>query len=382
MDPGVPTALLGGMTPSAFMRRHWHKRPLLVRQALPGVQPPVTLARLRELAARDGVESRLVSHDGTRWHLRRGPLAPRAWPPRSRPGWTVLVQGLDLHDDAAHALLSRFRFLPQARLDDLMLSYATDGGGVGPHLDSYDVFLLQVHGRRRWRIGRPVDEAFVEGLPLKILKRFEPEQEWVLEPGDMLYLPPQWAHDGQAVGDCMTASIGFRAPTEGELAAEMLARLADGEPAAGARPRRYRDPTQGATAQPGEVPLPLARFAARAVVRALSTPGALATALGETLTEPKPTVWFDEGAVWRGGGVRLDRRSRMMYDDRHVFLNGESFRAAGRDARAMRRLADEGRLGAAQVRGVSPAAREVLAQWVADGWLREIQDDDDGTPGT
>jgi 50S ribosomal protein L16 3-hydroxylase len=375
MDPQAPLALLGGLTPQAFMRRHWHKRPLLVRQALPDVQPPVTLARLRELTARDDVESRLVVQTEGQWRLRRGPLPARAWPPRSRPGWTVLVQGLDLHDEAAHELLSRFRFLPQARLDDLMLSYATQGGGVGPHLDSYDVFLLQVHGRRRWRIGQPVDETFIEGLPLKVLKRFEPEQEWVLEPGDLLYLPPHWAHDGQAVGECMTVSIGFRAPTDHELASELLARLADQAP--GTSARRYRDPAQGATAQPGEIPHQLTRFAAQAVVQAMSAPRALAVALGETLTEPKPSVWFDEGAVWRGGGVRLDRRSRMMYDDRHVFLNGESFRAAGRDAQSMRRLADEGRLGADQVKRLSREARELMTQWVADGWLREIEDERD-----
>ena len=159
-------------------------------------------------------------------------------PPLAQPGWTLLVQGLDLHLQAAHELLSRFRFVPDARLDDLMLSYASDGGGVGPHLDSYDVFLIQVHGRRRWRIGRAKDRSLVDGLPLKILRHFEPEHEWLLEPGDMLYLPPLWAHDGVAVGECMTASVGFRAPATGRTGARAARAAGAGvEPAA--RERLY-----------------------------------------------------------------------------------------------------------------------------------------------
>ena len=186
MDVNAPTVLLGGLSPAAFMRRYWQKRPLLVRQACPGARPPLTRAELLALAARDEVESRLVARRGTGWTLRHGPMPRSALPPLRQPGWTLLVQGLDLHVSAARALLERFRFVPDARLDDLMLSYATDQGGVGPHLDTYDVFLLQVHGRRRWRIARPGDDSLVEGLPLKILRHFEPEFEWVLEPGDLL----------------------------------------------------------------------------------------------------------------------------------------------------------------------------------------------------
>ncbi len=216
------------------------------------------------LAARDDVESRLIQrHADDRWQLRHGPLPRRALPPLAQPGWTLLVQGLDLHVDAAHDLLSRFRFVPAARLDDLMLSYASDGGGVGPHIDSYDVFLLQVQGRRRWRIGRAPSGALSlrDDVPLKMLARFEPAQEWLLEPGDMLYLPPGWAHDGVAVGgDCMTASIGFRAPRADELAQALLARLADA-PAEARRAPRYRDPAQPATTTPAAVPEALQRFA-------------------------------------------------------------------------------------------------------------------------
>ena len=223
MDVATALPLLGGLTPASFMRRHWQKKPLLVRQAWPGVQPPLGRAALFGLAGRDDVESRLVQRKGARWHVRPGPLPRRALPAASMPGWTLLVQGLDLHLATAREMLSQFRFAPDARLDDLMMSWASDGGGVGPHLDSYDVFLLQVHGRRRWRVGRVADAAWQEGQPLKILQNFEPEHDWVLEPGDMLYLPPRWGHDGVAVGgDCMTCSVGFRAPAAVPLAAELL----------------------------------------------------------------------------------------------------------------------------------------------------------------
>ena len=192
--------LLGGLSPQQFMSRHWQKKPLLVRGAVPDFQPLLSRSELFALSGREEVESRLVAQTRGGWSFRRGPFQRRALPPLSRPGWTLLVQGVDLHDDRAHELLSRFRFVPQARLDDLMISYASDGGGVGPHFDSYDVFLLQAQGRRRWRIGRQYDLTLRDDLPLKVLANFEPEEECVLEPGDMLYLPPLYAHDGVASG--------------------------------------------------------------------------------------------------------------------------------------------------------------------------------------
>jgi 50S ribosomal protein L16 3-hydroxylase len=283
------------------------------------------------------------------------------------------VQGADLHDERAHALLQRFAFVPQARLDDLMISWASDGGGVGPHFDSYDVFLLQVQGKRRWRIGRQKELVLRDDVPLKILANFEPEEDHVLEPGDMLYLPPRWAHDGVAVGECQTYSIGFRAPSRGELARELLQRLAD-EEGEGAD-ALYRDPAQPATSAPGEIPLAMRQFAADAVSRALGDPQAFARAFGEFLTEPKANVWFDEGAAPSlAGGVALDRRTRMMYDTHHVFVNGESLRASGRDATLMRAFADRRRLTPSELRGASAAAREAIAQWMDAGWVHAAKE--------
>lgn len=370
VDPLKKTPLLGGLSPEQFMRRHWQKKPVLIRQAVPGVQPPLTRSDLLALAGRDDVESRLVEQAAGQWRLRQGPFTRRQIPPLARPGWTLLVQGLDLHVPAAHELLSRFRFVPEARLDDLMISYASDGGGVGPHTDSYDVFLLQVAGRRRWRAGPVKDGALVPGMPVKLLANFEPTEEWVLEPGDMLYLPPRWGHDGVAVGDdCMTCSIGFRTPTPTDLARDVLQRMIDALEAP-AQESHYRDPAGSATATPGLIPAALQNFAAQAVVSALNDANSLACALGESLTEPKPLVWFEGGEpVPPGQGVRLDARSRMMYDARHVFINGESFRAAGRDARLMQTLADQRGLSAREVKALGAEARELLDDWACHGWV-------------
>ncbi|MEJ6004544.1 cupin domain-containing protein [Paucibacter sp. AS339] len=363
--------LLGGLSPEQFMRRHWQKKPLLVRQALPGIKPPVSRSELAALAASEDVESRLISAFKDRWALYPGPVAKL--PPYSKAAWTLLVQGLEQHVPAAADLLNQFRFVPEARLDDLMISYATDGGGVGPHFDSYDVFLIQVQGQRRWRIGRQgvaTSGALREGVPVKLLADFEPEDEFVLDAGDMLYLPPGWAHDGIAVGECMTCSVGFRTPWRAELAKDLLSRLMDDEDQGYAN-RMYADPKQAATVTPGLVPEQLLEFARDAVERALREPLALERALGEALTEPKPRVWFEAGAeLAEGLGVTLDRRSRMMYDKAHIFINGESFRAGGRDAKLMRLFADSKTLSVKQVAQLSEGARDLLSQWVEDGWVQ------------
>lgn len=376
MDINQALPLLGGLSPETFMRRYWHKKPLLVRQAIPGFQALLSRIELVNLAAREDVESRLVTlqRQGRRehWRLQSGPFARRALPSFKTPEWTLLVQGVDLHDNAVHELMNRFRFIPDARLDDLMISYATEGGGVGPHYDDYDVFLLQADGRRRWRIGRQDDLSLKPGLPVKILANFQPEQEFVLEPGDMLYLPPHYAHDGVAQGgECMTYSIGFRSPKAGELAQDLLQRLAeDAVDAAGED--FYRDPRRAAVTGPAALPAELQRFARRAVQQVLRDPLALTRALGEALSEPKPQVWFELGRRLRPRhGVILDRRTRMLYDAEHIYINGESYRAAGRDAVLMRRLADARSLSDADLAAASAEARALLGDWCEDGWAHE-----------
>ena len=370
MTIDIPTPLLGGLTPQAFMRRHWQKKPLLIRGAVTESDQVLDRAALFALAATEGVESRLIEQRGGQWRLRHGPFTRRQLPPLARPDWTLLVQGVDLHVPAAHRLLSRFRFASDVRLDDVMVSYASHGGGVGPHIDSYDVFLLQLSGCRRWRVGRIKEPELVPNVPLKILANFEPEQEWLLAPGDMLYLPPRWAHDGVAEGECLTASIGFRAPTRQELGAQVLQRVLDGsdDDDDGVR---YRDAAQAATDQPARIPQPLADFTADAVRRLVNDPRSLGCALGEWLSEPKPQTWFESADALPGRcAVALDRRTRMLYDDHHVFINGESFIASGRDATLVRRLADQRTLAAGSVAMLGAQAWELLQSWGVQGWLQ------------
>lgn len=378
MDINQPLPLLGGLSAARFMQRHWQKKPLLVRQAVPKPSPPLDRSALFALAAREDVESRLVLQKATGWTLRHGPFARRALPSLQQPGWTLLVQGVDLHHDGARALLDAFRFLPDARIDDLMVSYASDAGGVGAHFDSYDVFLLQACGSRRWSIGRQRDLSLQPDVPLKILQRFEPEQSFVLEAGDMLYLPPRYAHDGVAVGgDCMTYSIGLRSPAANDLAADLLVRLADAgaDEAIDAPGARYRDAGHSATDHPAAMPAALQLFARDAVRAALRHGDAIDRALGESLTEPKAQVWFepdDTAALVRGPltAVTLDRRTRMLYDARHIYINGESFRASGRDATLMHRLADQRALGPIDLARASADAQRLLADWCETGWLK------------
>lgn len=380
----APLALLGGLSPARFMRKHWQRKPLLVRQAIPGFVPPVSAKALLALAAREDVQSRLVEQTGAGWQLRQGPFAPKQLPPRTQKGWTVLVQGVDLHDEGAHALLQQFAFIPQARLDDLMISYASEEGGVGPHFDSYDVFLLQAQGQRRWRIGRQKDLTLQQGVPLRILEHFEPEEEWVLEPGDMLYLPPGYAHDGIAhSGDCMTYSIGFRSPQQAELATILLERLAEPEEpdedeacADASNPHPgvlYRDPRQEATAQSGSIPPALQDFARQAAMQRLQQPHALEQILGEYLSEPAPGVDFDAADApaqpAAGQALALNRKTRMLYDQRYLYINGESYRMGGKDARLLRLLADQRHLDAKQAARLSEQAQEVLQDWAEQAWL-------------
>jgi 50S ribosomal protein L16 3-hydroxylase len=360
------------------MKRHWHKKPLLIRQAIPGMQPLLERGELLDLAARDDVQSRLVIQQGAAakrpWTLRHGPFARRSLPPFKKPGWTLLVQSVDLFDARVQALREQFRFVPDARLDDVMISYASDGGGVGPHFDSYDVFLLQAQGQRRWRIGRQKDLSLQEGMPLKILADFQPEQEFLLEAGDMLYLPPRYAHDGVAQGECMTYSIGFRAPDQVELAQSLLQGMAE-QLADVMASKRYRDPGQAAAAHPAQIPAELQAFAQEALHQALRDPHLLARTLGEQLSEPPAAVWFapQESAVGLHNGVCLDRGTRMLYDVQHVFINGESFSASGRDAQLVRQLADQHFLDARQCSRLSPGAAELLGQWLDSGWLQALK---------
>ncbi len=249
----------GDLLPQGFLERYWQKQPLLVRGAVPDITAPLSTEALFALACESSVLSRLITapRDDASFGLRRGPFSPRDFEALPADGWTLLIQEADRHVEACAALLERFRFVPNWRVDDLMVSYATDGGGVGPHIDRYDVFLIQAQGRRRWRIAsEPLeDESLVPGVELPVLAEFEHDREWVLDAGDLLYLPPGVAHEGLAVGESVTCSAGFRVPDPREFCAGFLRQLA---------PRvfdeiRYSDPDPSLPEHLGEIPATVRR---------------------------------------------------------------------------------------------------------------------------
>jgi 50S ribosomal protein L16 3-hydroxylase len=397
---------MGDLSLRQFLRRHWQRQPLLVRQASSslgaGAELALTSRELFALAKSPDVESRLVFSPGSsssatgNWRLRPGPF--NRLPPRRQPGWSLLVQGVDLHLPAARALMDCFRFIPDARLDDLMISFASDGGGVGPHVDSYDVFLLQVEGKRRWRVRPPAPVSLLPHAPLKILADFEPQQTWLLEPGDMLYLPPGWGHEGTAVGECMTCSIGFRSPSMAELRQAFFTFLADSPPQARApgaqSQRRYRDKTLAPATHPAEIPEDMARTLGRWLREYQPTPQLIERFIGHFLTEPKPSVWFDapstpaaisdlvpSGSARRSSAAAahvtlvLDRRTRMLYRADDFYINGEVVdlpRGAKRARALLRMLADQRRLDAVQTADALRIRllRTIFEDWLASGWLK------------
>jgi len=373
--PAARLPLLGHRTPTAFMRGYWHKRPLAIRGAIPGLQPLFSRRDLEALARRDDVESRLVVREGRRWSFAHGPFRRRDFASLPPTNWTLLVQGVNLHDARADALLRRFDFVPYARLDDLMVSYAVPGGGVGPHFDSYDVFLLQASGRRRWRYGEQRDLSLVPGLPLRILANFEPVADHVFEPGDLLYLPPKAAHDGVAVDTCTTYSIGFRAAAFQEIATAFLDYLRDTVGIDG----RYADPDLGPTATPGRIDARMQRRVRDVLRRIRWTDRDVARFLGLWLSEPKPGVTFDpparvpRPAAFRHRsakrGVALDRRTQLLYDDRSLYVNGEAAAWPAEGCGALAELADRRRLPGAACATLPDDALALMLEWHRHGYL-------------
>jgi 50S ribosomal protein L16 3-hydroxylase len=365
--------LLGGLSARAFLARHWQREPLLVRGAIPGFADPVDLAGLRALAQRDDVESRLVVRSRGRWRLEHGPLARAAFAALPARDWTLLVQGLDHVVPAAARLLARFAFVPWARLDDVMVSYAAPGGGVGPHEDSYDVFLLQGTGRRRWRISRQRGLAVDARAPLKVVRGFVPEAEWVLERGDLLYLPPGIVHEGVALDPCTTYSIGFRAPAAGELAREFLRWLEDRIVPGGA----YRDPGIAPAAHPGRVPADMVDRIAAMLAAIRWTRADVARFAGAALSEPKAHVLFTPPArrlspaafarAVSRHGVRLAGGAILLVHGRHAYANGEESPLPAAARAPILRLAD--RRALAPATEVTAAALALLYSWHRSGYL-------------
>ena len=363
----MQNTLLGGLTPRQFLRTYWQKKPLLIRNAVPHFNGLLTRDQLMSVACRDDVESRLIH--GDQWTLRHGPMRKRDFGSRKKP-WTLLVQGVNLLLDEGDQLLRRFDFIPYARMDDLMASYATNGGGVGPHVDNYDVFLLQGAGQRRWRISTQKDVTLVDGLALKVLKNFQPTDEYVLNPGDMLYLPPQIAHEGVAIGECTTWSIGFRAPPYAELGEGFLTHLQDHLQLGG----RYADADLQVQTHAAEISGKMIDRVTTELNKIDWKRDAVAEFLGRYLTEPKPQLFFDPPAnpvstvhfrtEAAKCGVRLDRRSQLLFAGKQFYINGERADIAAASQDGIRQLADQ-----RELISVDAVTSTTIYPWYCDGFL-------------
>ena len=271
VDATKQSSLLGGMSTARFLREHWQKKPLLVRGAFPGFVDPIDPDELAGLACEDGVESRIVREKGGAYPGQGtwGPQEESIFAGLPKRGWTLLVQEINRWVPEAALLLEPFSFLPSVRVDDVMTSFAAPGGSVGPHVDSYDVFLIQGRGKRRWKYHtKPTkDRRILPDLDLRILQEFDAQADEVLEPGDMLYLPPNFAHHGVAVTPCLTYSIGFRSPCMGEVWSSFAAASARQSPASSTL---LVDPPFSPASNPGAIPEELLSRI-RAMVRSLDT---------------------------------------------------------------------------------------------------------------
>jgi 50S ribosomal protein L16 3-hydroxylase len=392
----------GKLNVEQFKTKHWQKKPLLVRSALPSPESLISKQELLILGKDGQCEARLITRSkNNAWQLTHGPFSDDSSGQPSYPkkgSWTVLVQGVDTVNANIHELMADFRFAGDALLDDVMISYATDGGGVGPHLDSYDVFLIQLHGSRQWRISPPksTPAIFEEGLPVKILKTFSPTQEWLLEPGDMLYLPAGWGHDGVAVGECMTASVGFRAPDRNEWLNAYLDDLSDSlEDILSPISKRLKvlpsklenksneKPAQIISAIPDQFGEWVDELMGKGVAEKPETKAHIRELAGRFLTEPKNQTTFTapvkpvSPAAFSKSlltkGIRLNLASRCLYSQtpKTFFLNGESFSVSTKQLNTLALLADTKQLGGKGVCLVPLDAdlMESFYEWYENGWI-------------
>ena len=365
--------LLNGLAPAQFLRRHWQKKPLLSRLALPSAASALTRSDLFELAQHPETEARLIVRKGKQWQVFHGPFRKNDFSKLPRRNWTLLVQGVNLVHPQAGELLAPFSFIPYARLDDLMVSYAPPGGGVGPHFDSYDVFLVQGEGKRNWRISNQRDLSLVENAPLKILRNFRAMDEWTLDPGDMLYLPPRWAHDGVAVTPCITYSVGFRAPSAQDLCNRFFDFLADHLDVW----EHYADPQLRATHRPARIDSQMTRKLLNLLRHARWSRADMLNFIGTDLSTPNPHIMFSaprrslpRSAFKRAvnmHGLRLDPKSILLYDDRAFYINGNRLQPPAGCTTLLQRLADRRILTG--IRTLSAAALNTLYDWYRAGYL-------------
>ena len=372
-----PLTLLGEISIDTFLKEYWHKKPLLIRGAIPNFEGFLTPNELAGLACEEDVQSRLVSYQKKQWKLEQGPFPEKRFAKLPERDWTLLVQSVNHHMQEGNDLLQQFNFIPHARLDDLMVSYAPDGGGVGPHFDSYDVFLLQGCGQRLWRMSEQKDLSLVAGAPLRILQNFHSEQEWTLSAGDMLYLPPHVAHWGIAIGDCMTYSIGFRAPSAEELSGEFLNYLQMRREPSG----RYSDPDLTVQSHPAEISAGMIKKVDSILDGLKWNEEDVARFLGQYLSEPKSHVVFEPPPNMTLktfckrialDGIKLSYKSQLLKAQDSFYLNGEVLEVDQDSVDLMMKLADGRQLSSDELSEAVKAHENLVDQlydWYLAGWL-------------
>ena len=352
-----PLVLLNNLTPTQFLAEYWQKKPLLIKNAIPNFKGLLSPNDLAGLACEDDVQARIIQQqkdqkNKDKWSVKSSPFDEAVFAKLPAKNWTLLVQGVNQHLPEAAALLAQFNFIPHARLDDLMVSYAPAGGGVGAHVDSYDVFLLQGTGKRRWKISAQSDLSLVEGAPLKILKNFVSEQEWLLEAGDMLYLPPQIAHWGISESDdCMTYSIGFRAPKTQELQHEFLSYLQDDISADALYAEcLYADVDLKLQNHPAEISADMINKVSEILQKITWGNDKVADFLGKYLTEPKLDVVFEPNRkILKTEFIKrlsqkalyLSLKSQLLFTQNNFYLNGERLVVSAEIVTIMKEFADK-----------------------------------------
>lgn len=362
----------GGMPASEFLREYWQKKPLLIRQAFTSFSGLLNKQQLIDLACHPDAQSKLIQLTSPTPTVSHGPFRKKDF---SKLGgkWTVLVQDVNHFLASAYELLQAFNFVPHARLDDLMVSYATDGAGVGPHVDSYDVFLLQGSGQRLWQIAEHADVSVVPNSPLPILKHFKPQQQWLLEPGDMLYLPPQCAHNGIAVGDSMTYSIGFRAPDHQHFAYEFLNFITDHLELEGI----YTDADLTLNKQPALISKTMLNKMTAVIHKIRFDKKDIEGFVGHYLTEPKAHVFFDPPASplsqkafvkkIQQEGISLALKTQMLFTKDAFYINGEAFICNTALQPSLQQLANQRQITLHQP--LDADIIDILYEWYLAGYL-------------
>lgn len=331
--------MLGELSEAEFLRDYWQQKPLLIRQAFPDFESPITPDELAGLACEVDAARIVIEKGGNYpWEVRHGAFREKEFATLPETHWTLLVNDTDLYLPELKQVMEPFRFIPDWRMDDLMISFAVAGGSVGPHVDEYDVFLIQAHGQRRWQITTQTakPDNFLPDLELRIMREFIPEQEWVLEPGDMLYLPPNVPHYGVALNDCMTYSVGFRAPSQADMLQFFIEELLE-------QPRlqqRFADRQRKTQANPGEISAADLETLLNLLNEGLKpAPQTLQVFLGKYLSRPRETPIYSkqesdqepnsESLIKQGISLQKSLGARLIYflekERILLFANGKEY---------------------------------------------------------